>query len=89
MKRFKQRMISRLLLPSAVRLATYAWGAGVASQTVQRDHVEGPVGLSVAMGVETVPYHLARGGRYGRRSTQVGEGALVTQALGVIPGDDR
>jgi hypothetical protein len=54
-------------------------GTRLASDSVERDHVQRPVGVSVAMRVEAVPHGLAGGGFYGRRTAQVGKGGLAVQ----------
>ena len=47
-------------------------GTKIAPYTVERDHVERSVGFTVgftlAVGIEAVSYHLARGGFYGSRT---------------------
>src|SRR3712207_6131466 len=82
-------MISRLLLPSAVRLATYSL---VRRSRLIRDetyHVQRTVGVPVATSVEAVARYLSRGGFHGRHSAENGEGSLASQPLGVVSGHDQ
>jgi hypothetical protein len=80
--RLRHPMISSLLLPSAVRLATYAWVRSSLLITVERNHVQRPVGFAIAMRVEAVADHFARGGFYGRHTAQVREGSLALSSVG-------
>src|SRR5215212_8044955 len=76
-------MISRLLLPSAVRLATYSL-VRTSRRIRARQIMYTAVGLPVASAVETVPHHLARGGFDGSYPAQIGEGGFAPQPLGVV-----
>src|SRR5829696_9591908 len=65
-------------------------GTLVAAHAAEGDHVQRPVGVAVAMTVQTVADTLlARRGRDGRRPAQVREGGLVSEALGIISGGDQ
>ena len=53
------------------------------------DHVQRPVGISVATPVESVAYHLAGGNFYGRDPAEACERSLAAQALGVVAGYEQ
>src|SRR5215210_114 len=53
------------------------------------DHVQRPVGVSVATSVEAVAYHLAGGGFYGRDPAEARERSLAAQALRVVAGYEQ
>jgi hypothetical protein len=78
-------MISRLLLPSAVRLELRSpWYDDLCASEPDREHVQRTVGVSVATTVETMPHHLAGGSFDGRDSAETREGGLTSQPLGVV-----
>jgi hypothetical protein len=82
-------MISRLLLPSAVRLATYSCVRRsrlirARPHPSQTDHVQRAVGLPVATSVEAMAHYLSRGGFHGRHSAETREGGLTPQPLGIV-----
>ena len=82
-------MISRLLFPSAVRLATYSCVRSISAHPSQADHVQRTVGFPVATAVEAMPDDLAGGGFDGRDSAEAGEGRLAPQPLRVVAGHDQ
>ena len=63
---FKKRMISHLLLPSAVRLRTYSRVRLSDAHPHHTDHVQCAVGLAVAPTVEPMSHYLAGGSFNGR-----------------------
>src|SRR5215211_5111668 len=83
-------MISRLLLPSAVRLelripACDDLGASEPGRSCTA-HGWPPGYLHK---VETMPHHLAGGGFDGSDPAEAGEGGFAPQSLGVVPGHDQ
>src|SRR5687768_14575643 len=64
-------------------------GALVMAHATDSDHVECPVGVTVAMAVQTMADRLTRGRRNWRDTTQVRKGCLISQTLRVIAGGDQ
>jgi hypothetical protein len=78
-------MISRLLLPSAVRLARRTRACDdLASYEPDKPCTAHCSGLPVATSVEAVAHYLSRGGFHRPHSTQTGEGGLTPQPLGIV-----
>src|SRR5215212_6818905 len=82
-------MISGLLLPSCVRLATYSLVRGSrlirAKQIMYSARLASLLPPRLRRCLTTVPHHLAGGGLYGRDPAQVGEGGFAPQPMGVVP----
>jgi hypothetical protein len=70
----------RMVWPTATA-ARFLPAHAADGQQVQR-----PVGVAVAAPVQPMALGLAGGSRDGRDAAQVGESALVAQAVGIVPG---
>ena len=60
----------------------------VVSESADRDHVEGGVGLSIAAAVQTHPLGFAGGDRYRCDTTEPREHGFGVQPVDVLPGRD-